>query len=105
MKNMTKRLFAITCTFLFIIGHMFKRWKHMQKSVVWRGFLSESMWVEDYRNLSLFKKLIFWVNYPFSYAKYLRVVVWDHIDRLCFRNSGARYTKTRMEYQKSCKIQ
>jgi hypothetical protein len=77
----------------------------MQKSVVWRGFLSESMWVEDYRNLSLFKKLIFWVNYPFSYAKYLRVVVWDHIDRLCFRNSGARYTKTRMEYQKSCKIQ
>jgi hypothetical protein len=102
---MTKRLFAITCTFLFITGHMFRRWKHMQKSPVWRGFLSESMWVEDYRNLSLFKKLIFWVNYPFSYAKFLWVVVWDRIDRLCFGNSGAKYTKTCMGYQKSCKVQ
>lgn len=102
---MTKRLFAITCTFLFIIGHMFKRWKKMQKSVVWKGFLRESMWVEDYGNLSLFKKLVFWVNYPLSYAKFLRVVVWDHIDRLCFRDSRARYTKTSMKYKKSCKIQ
>ncbi len=59
----------------------------MQKSLVWRGFLSESMWVEDYRNLSLFKKLVFWVNYPFSYAKFLWVVVWDRIDRLFFRDS------------------
>lgn len=42
----------------------------MQKSLVWKGFLSESMWVEDYRNLSFFKKLVFWVNYPFSYAKF-----------------------------------
>ena len=40
------------------------------------------MWVEDYRNLSFFKKLVFWVNYPFSYAKFLWVVVWDRIDRL-----------------------
>jgi len=76
----------------------------MQKSPVWRGFLSESMWVEDYRNLSFFKKLVFWVNYPFSYAKFLRVVVWDRIDRLSFRNSRARYTKTRMEYQKSYEV-
>ena len=83
---MTKKLFAITCTFLFIIGHMFKRWKHMQKSVFWRGFLSESMWVEDYENLSLFKKLVFWVNYPFSYAKFLWVVVWDRTDRLFARD-------------------
>jgi len=102
---MTKKLFAITCTFLFIIGHMFKRWKHMQKSVFWRGFLSESMWVEDYGNLSLFKKLVFWVNYPFSYAKFLWVVVWDRIDRLFARDSRARYTKVKMEFQKSCKIQ
>lgn len=84
---------------------MFKRWKHMQKSLVWKGFLSESMWVDDYRNLSLFKKLVFWVNYPFSYAKFLWVVVWDHIDRLGFRDSSARSTKTGMEYQNSCKFQ
>ena len=102
---MTKKLFAITCTFLFIIGNMFKRWKHMQKSLVWKGFLSESMWVEDYRNLSLFKKLVFWVNYPVSYAKFLWVVVWDRIDRLFARDSRARYTKVKMEFQKSCKIQ
>ena len=102
---MTKKIFAITCTFLFIIGHMFKRWKHMQKSVFWRGFLSESMWIEDYGNLSLFKKLVFWVNYPVSYAKFLWVVVWDRIDRLFARDSRARYTKVKMEYQKSCKIQ
>lgn len=101
---MTKRLFVIACTFLFIIGHMFTRRKHMQKSLVWRGFLSESMWVDDYGNLSLFKKLVFWVNYPFSYAKFLWVVVWDRIDRVCFRDSRARYTKIRIEYQKSCKI-
>ena len=89
---MTKRLFVITCTFLFI-SHIFRRWKHMQKSVVWRGFLSESMWVEDYGNLSPFKKLVFWVNYPFSYAKFLWVVVWDRIDRLCFMYLRARSTK------------
>lgn len=100
---MTKRLFAIICAFVFIIGHVFKQWKHMQKSLVWRGFLSESMWVEDYRNLSFFKKLIFWVNYPFSYAKFLWVVAWDRIDRLLFRDSRARYTKISVEYQKSCK--
>lgn len=69
----------------------------MQKSPVWRGFLSESMWVDDYRNLSLFRKLAFWVNYPFSYAKYLWVVVWDRIDRLYSRDSGASYTKTGMK--------
>ena len=73
----------------------------MQKSPVWRGFLSESMWIEDYRNLSLFRKLIFWVNYPFSYAKYLWVVIWDRIDRLSFRDSKARYTKIGMEYQRA----
>lgn len=77
----------------------------MQKSLVWRGFLSESMWIEDYRNLSLSNKLVFWGNYPFSYAKFLWVVVWDRIDRLCFKNSRARYTKVRMEHQKSCKTQ
>ncbi|RPJ76532.1 MAG: hypothetical protein EHM20_07325 [Alphaproteobacteria bacterium] len=99
---MTKRLFVIACTFLFIISHMFTRRKHMQKSLVWRGFLSESMWVDDYGNLSFFKKLVFWVNYPFSYAKFLWIVVWDRIDRLCFRDSRAR--KTRMEHQKSCKM-
>jgi hypothetical protein len=77
----------------------------MQKSLVWRGFLSESMRVEDYRNLSLFNKLIFWVNYPSSYAKFLWVVVWDRIDRLCIRDSRARSTKIRMKYQNSCKIQ
>jgi hypothetical protein len=76
----------------------------MQKSHVWRGFLSESMWVDNYGNLSLSEKLVFWVNYPFSYSKFLWVVVWDRIDRLCFRDSRARYTKTGMEYQKSCKI-
>ncbi|HII92507.1 MAG TPA: hypothetical protein HA262_10165 [Methanosarcina sp.] len=77
----------------------------MQKSVVWRGFLSESMWIEDYGNLSPFKKLVFWVNYPFSYAKFLWVVVWDRIDRLCCRDSKAKYAKTRMEYGKFCKTQ
>jgi hypothetical protein len=59
----------------------------MQKSLVWKGFLSESLQIEDYRNLSLFKKLVFWVNYPISYVIYLRVVVWDCIDRLSFRES------------------
>jgi hypothetical protein len=65
----------------------------MQKSLIWKGFLTESEQIEDYRNLSLFKKLTFWVNFPFSYAKYLQVVVWDRIDRLCFRDSRARFTK------------
>ena len=101
---MTKRLFVIACTFLFIIGHMFTRRKHMQKSLVWRGFLSESMWVDDYGNLSLSRRVVFWVNYPFSYVKFLWVVVWDRIDRLFFRNSRARHTKTVIECQKSCKI-
>jgi len=91
--NMTKKTFAIVCTFLFIIANMFRRRKHMQKSLVWKGFLSESMQGEGYRNLSLFKKLVFWVNYPISYVRYLRVVVWDRIDRLSFRESRARYTK------------
>ncbi|ALK06326.1 hypothetical protein MTHERMMSTA1_18720 [Methanosarcina thermophila MST-A1] len=98
---MAKRIFAIAFTSLFIIGHMFRRWKHTQKSSVWRGFLSESMWIEDYRNLSLFRKLIFWVNYPFSYAKYLWVVIWDRIDRLSFRDSKARYAKIGMKYQRA----
>ena len=69
----------------------------MQKSIVWKGFLSESLQIEDYRNLSLFKKLVFWVNYPFSYVRFLRVVVWDRIDILYFRDSRARSTKTRIE--------
>jgi hypothetical protein len=77
----------------------------MQKSPVWRGFLSESMWVEDYGNLSLFKKLVFWMSYPLSYAKFLWVVVWDRIDRSFFENSRAVYTKTGAEYQRSCKVQ
>jgi hypothetical protein len=90
---MTKNQFAIAFTFLFIIAQMLRRRKHMQKSLVWKGFLSESLQLEDYRNLSLFRKLVFWVNYPISYVKYLRVVVWDRIDRLCFRESRAKYTK------------
>jgi len=94
---MKKRLFAIAFTFLFIIGRMFTRRKRMKKSPVWRWFLSEAMWVDDYGNLSLFKKLIFWVNYPVSYAKFLWVIAWDRIDRLWFKNSSAGYTKTRME--------
>ncbi|RXA17430.1 hypothetical protein EQO05_12360 [Methanosarcina sp. MSH10X1] len=101
---MTKRIFAIAFTF-FVTGHMFRRWKHMQKSPVWRGFLSESMLIEDYGNLSLFRKLVFWVDYPFSYAKYLWVVIWDRIDRLSFRGSRAGYTKTGMEYQRSYEAQ
>ena len=76
---------------------MFRRRKHMQKSLVWKGFLSESLQIEDYRNLSLFKKLVFWVNYPFSYVRFLRVVVWDCIDRLHFGDSKARFTKTRIK--------
>jgi hypothetical protein len=65
----------------------------MQKSLVWKGFLSESLQIEDYRNLSLLKELVFWVNYPISYVRYLRVVVWDRIDRLSFRETRAGYTK------------
>ena len=65
----------------------------MQKSIVWKGFLGESLQIEDYRNLSIFNKLFFWVNYPISYDRYLWVVVWDRIDRLRFRESRARYTK------------
>jgi hypothetical protein len=97
---MAKRLFAITFTFLFIIGQMFMRKKRMKKSPVWRGFLSEAMWIDDYKNLSLFKKVIFWVNYPLSYAKYLWVVIWDRLDRLYFRDSRTKYNKTKMEQQK-----
>lgn len=104
-KNMTKRPFAVAFTFLFILGHIFKRRKNMQKSPVWKGFLSESMWIEDYGNLTLFKKLVFWLNYPFSYTKYLWVVIWDHIDRLHFKDSGATYIKTRIGHQKTCKVQ
>jgi len=65
----------------------------MQKSHIWKGFLSESMWVEGYRDLSLFRKLVFWVNYPFSYARFLWDVVWDRVDRLCFMYLRARSTK------------
>ena len=92
-KNINIKQFAIVCTFLLIIAHLFRRWKHMQKSLVWKGFLSESMQIEDYRNLSIFNKLFFWVNYPISYGRYLWVVVWDRIDRLSFRESRAGYTK------------
>jgi hypothetical protein len=102
---MTKKQLAIAFTLLFIIVHMFRRWKKMQKSLVWKGFLIESMWVEGYEDLSLFKKLIFWVNYPFSYVKFLWVVAWDHIDRLFFRYSRAEPTKTRVEYRKPYKVQ
>lgn len=90
VKIMRKKQFAIACTFLLIIAHMFRRWKQMQKSLVWKGFLSESMWVEGYGDLSPFKKLVFWMNYPFSYARYLWDVVWDRIDRLYFIYSRAR---------------
>jgi len=90
---MTKKQFAIVFTFSFIIAHMFRQWKHMQKSLIWKGFLSESMWVEGYRDLSLFKKLVFWVNYPFSYARFVWDVAWDRIDRLRFIYSRARSTK------------
>ena len=90
---MTKRQFAVACTFLLIIAHIFRRWKHMKKSHIWKGFLSESMWVEGYRDLSLFRKLVFWVNYPFSYARFLWDVVWDRVDRLCFMYLRARSTK------------
>ena len=90
---MTKKIFAIIFTFLLIIAHMFRRWRHMQKSLFWKGFLSESKQGEDYGNLSSFMKLIFWVKYPSSYIRYLWVIVWDHIDRLSFSESRARYTK------------
>jgi hypothetical protein len=90
---MTKNQFAIAFTFLIIIAHMFRRWKYMQKSLVWKGFLSESMRGEDYRNLSLFKKSVFWMNYPSSYVRFLWVVVWDRIDRLCFGNSRSSSTR------------
>lgn len=53
----------------------------MQKSLIWKGFLSESMWIEGYRDLSHFKKFVFWVSYPFSYAIFSYDVVWDRIDR------------------------
>jgi hypothetical protein len=101
---MTKKQLAIACTLLFIIAHMFRRWKKMQKSLVWKGFLIESMWIDGYRDLSLFKKFVFWVDYPFSYVKFLWVVIWDYIDRLFFRNSRIGFTKTRVEYRKSYKI-
>jgi hypothetical protein len=65
----------------------------MQKSPVWKGFLSESMQIQDYKNLSFFKKLAFWIEYPVSYFRYLQIVVWDRFDRLNFRESRARYNK------------
>jgi hypothetical protein len=80
---MTKNQFAVVCTFLLMIAHMFRRWKRMQRSLIWKGFLSESMWVEGYKDLSSFKKLVFWVSYPFFYARFIYDVVWDRIDRLC----------------------
>lgn len=69
----------------------------MQKSLVWKGFLSESKRGDDYGNLSFFMKLFFWVNYPFYYVRFLYVVVWDRIDRLHIGDSRARSTKTRIE--------
>jgi len=90
---MTKKQFAVACTFLLITAHIFRRWKHMQKSLIWKGFLIESMRVEDYSDLSRFKKSVFWVNYPFSYARFVYDVVWDRIDRLYFIYSRARPTK------------
>ncbi len=65
----------------------------MQKSLFWKGFLTESKQGEDYENLSFCMKLIFWGKYPVSYFIYLRVVVWDRIDRLSFSESRERYTK------------
>lgn len=65
----------------------------MQKSLIWKGFLSESMWVEGYGDLSSCKKLVFWVSYPFSYARFEYDVVWDHIDRVYCIFSRARSTK------------
>jgi hypothetical protein len=76
-----------------MIAHLFIRWKNMQKSLVWKGFLTESLQIEDYRNISLFKRLIFWVNYPVSHIRYLQVVVWDRIDRLNYREPTVGYTK------------
>jgi hypothetical protein len=91
---MKRKQFAIACTvLLIIIARMFRQWKHMQKSLFWKGFLSESMWVEGYSDLSRFNKLVFWVNYPFSYARFLYDVVWDRIDRLYFIYSRTRYAK------------
>jgi hypothetical protein len=94
-KYTTKKQIALTCIFLLIVAHMFRRWKHMQKSLVWKGFLSESMRGEDYINLSFFRKFVFWFDYPFSYVRFLQVVVWDRIDRLFFRDFRTRPTKTR----------
>ncbi|MPM52819.1 hypothetical protein SDC9_99582 [bioreactor metagenome] len=90
---MTKKQFAVVCAFLLIIAHMFRRWKRMQKSLIWKGFLSESMWVEGYKDLSYFKKTVFWVKYPFCYAKFTYDVAWYHIDRLCITYSKTRFTK------------
>jgi len=90
---MTKKQFAIAGTFLLIIAHVFRRWKQMQKSLIWKGFLSESMRMESYGDLSRFKKLVFWASYPFSYARYLYDVVWYRIDRLYIIYSKARATK------------
>lgn len=92
-KCMTKRVFAIIFTFLFLTAHIFRRWKHMQKSFFWKGFLTESKQGEDYGNLSFRMKFIFWVKYPVSYSRYLRVIVWDRIDRLSFGKSREKYTK------------
>jgi len=97
---MTKKQFAICCTFFLIIAHMFRQRKHMKKSIVWKGFLSESMWVEGYRDLSLFEKLVFWVNYPFSYARFLHDVVWYRIDRLYSIYSRAGSTKQGLNFER-----
>jgi hypothetical protein len=82
--NMTKKTFAIAFVFFFSVVNMLRRRKRMQKSPVWKGFLTESLQIDDYRKLSPFNKVVFWVNYPVSYVRYLRVVVWDHFDRLSF---------------------
>lgn len=100
VKKMTKKQFTVACTSLLIIAYIFRRWKHMQKSLIWKGFLSESMWVESYKDLSLFKKLVFWMNYPFSYARFLWDVVWYRIDRLCIRYSKARSTKQGLNFKR-----
>ncbi|KKG05959.1 hypothetical protein [Methanosarcina mazei] len=97
---MTKRQFAVVCSFLFIIAHMFRRWKQMQKSHIWKGFLSESMWVEGYGDLSHLRKLLFWLNYPFSYARYSYDVVWDRVDRLGNVYSRTSSTEISIEFQR-----
>jgi hypothetical protein len=57
----------------------------MQKSLSGKDYLSEYMQIEDYKDLSFFKKLIFWMDYPFSY-RYLQVIIWDRFNRLNIKN-------------------